>query len=273
MAALSEVPETPPWRMPADADNNHGWGDGVAWAASHGLAEAEGSADVACGSYWKDDFGAWYGKWEGRADVEYSANDASYVQWQGRADVECSDTPYGTGQGRADVEWFAGAAESQEWPSWSYEGGPAEEAWYRRCEDTPADEDAGRHVASSSAATSRVLEAHGQKRKRYVSCEEQESLKVERAASEELSLCWQARGPYAAEGEEQPLWWRGQKYRWLSGKYANNGGVNKRERALYYKWMANYRRGLRNAEEDERYLPMLEAKKNLVGGPFRSSNA
>jgi hypothetical protein len=271
-AALSAAPLTPPWRRPKDVHNDAEWSDGEAWLASHGPAEVEGSAGVALGSYWQDDFG-----------VE-SANDASYGKGQGRADVECSanDASYGKGQGRADVECSAGDAGSQEWQGHSNEDGSVEDAWYRDWQDPPDeefasdvsdDEDEGRHEASSSAATARVLETHGQKRFRYVGLDEQQSLAMERVAAQEFGLRWQDRGPYAREGCEQPLFWRNQKYRPNSGKYSNNGGVNKRERALYYKWLANYRRGARKQEEDERFLPMLEAKRNVASGPFRRSDA
>jgi hypothetical protein len=195
-AALSAFPLTPPWRGPKDVHNDESCSDGEAWLASHGPAEV--------GSYWQDDFGvesandASYGKWQGRADVECSANDASYGKWQGRADVECS----------------AGDAGSQEWQGHSNEDGSDELAWYRDWQDPPQeefasddsdDEDEGRHEASSSAATARVLEAHGQKRFRYVSYDECRDLALERADSEKNGLRWQECGPYV----------RVQYYKWL----------------------------------------------------------
>ena len=50
-------------------------------------------------------------------------------------------------------------------------------------------------------------------------------------------------------------------------------GVHKTDRAFYYKWMPNYRQGVRKQEEDERFLPMLDATMNGGNGPFRRSDA
>jgi hypothetical protein len=96
---------------------------------------------------------------------------------------------------------------------------------------------------------------------------------MERAASEKNGVRWQDRGPYAREGCEQPRFWRSQKYRPNTGKYANSGGVHRTDRALYYKWMKNYRHGVRKQVEDERFLPMLDATMNGGNGPFRRSDA
>lgn len=49
-------------------------------------------------------------------------------------------------------------------------------------------------------------------------------LRFERVLSERLGLPWAARGPPGPEFGG-PGWWRGQNYRWNSGKWANRAGA------------------------------------------------
>ena len=49
-------------------------------------------------------------------------------------------------------------------------------------------------------------------------------LRFERAVSEGLGLPWAARGPKGPE-LGGPGWWRGQNYRWNTGKWANRAGA------------------------------------------------
>lgn len=112
--------------------------------------------------------------------------------------------------------------------------------------------------------------AHGQKRFREVSKEEVDFLRREKLMATHLGMTWQDRGP---RGEDAPAYFRGQKQR-PSGKYANSGGKNKNERREYYQWLEKYKGGYSKPDDDDRFLPMLEARQGADGkaGPFNQGN-
>lgn len=117
----------------------------------------------------------------------------------------------------ADVPQLEHKANDQSWSSSSWTR-PADESW-----DEPL---AAGGSSSSAGPVSSAAELPSQLNEppQWV-----QDLRAERAAAEEAGLRWQDRGP----PEHQP-YWRGQKYREGSDRFANRGGRKKEWWSTYY---------------------------------------